>query len=165
MPQSRRRLPEVTWAAAWSKLEGYAARLALIIHCVRVVARAPGAGSGDCIDEHSIAAGATIARWFGAETKRIYAVLGEGDEDRDRRKLVEHIRKKGDRITVRELMQGGRQYRGSAEVAESALKELVEIGWGKWQEIPGGPAGGRPSRKFVLTEDKGGNETRTEGLE
>ena len=152
-------------AAAWSKLEGYAARLALIIHCVRVVARAPGAGSGDCIDEHSIGAGATIARWFGAETKRIYAVLGEGDEDRDRRKLVEHIRKKGGRITVRELMQANRQYRGSAEVAESALKELVEIGWGKWQEMPGGPAGGRPSRKFVLTEDKGGNETPTEGLE
>ena len=104
-----------------------------------------------------------IARWFGAEARRIYAVMNEADEDRDQRRLLELVRNKGGRITVRELMHAGRQYRGSADVAESALKELVDIGWGKWQELPGGSAGGRPSRIFVLSE-AGGNKTPADGL-
>ena len=152
-------------AAAWSKLEGYAARLALIIHCVRVVARAPGMGDAGYIDEQSIKAGATISRWFGAEAKRIYAALHEEEEDREQRRLVELIRNKGGEVTVRELMQASQQYRGSANVAESALKELADIGWGRWQTVPGGAAGGRPSRKFVLTDDRGGNKTPCEGPE
>ncbi len=45
-------------AAAWSKLEGYAPRLALIIHLVRVAAADPTCDSSDRVDEASIRAGA-----------------------------------------------------------------------------------------------------------
>src|SRR5690606_80029 len=44
-------------AAAWSKLEGYAARLALIVHVVRAAAEGPTLDNPDVIDAASIAAG------------------------------------------------------------------------------------------------------------
>ncbi len=56
-----------------------AVMLTLIIHCVRVVARSPGLESADCIDASCVRAGATIARWFGVEARRIYAVMNEAD--------------------------------------------------------------------------------------
>ncbi len=150
-------------AAAWSKLEGYAARLALIIHCVRVVARSPGLESADCIDASCVRAGATIARWFGVEARRIYAVMNEAEEERDQRRLVELVRVKGGRMTTRQLMQASRSYRGSADDAKLALQELADVGWGKWQQLaPEG--GGRPSSVLVLNE-MGGNKTPTERLE
>jgi len=151
-------------AAAWSKLEGYAARLALVVHCLRMAAGDENLTTCDYIDADSVAAAVTITRWFGQETRRVYGMLAESDDQREQRRLLELVRSKGGRITVRELMHAGRQYRGSADVAESALKELVDIGWGKWQEAPGGPAGGRPSRMFVLNET-GGNKTPAERLE
>ena len=151
-------------AAAWSKLEGYAARLALVVHCLRMAAADETLTTCDYIDADSVAAAVTITRWFGQETRRVYGMLAESDDQREQRRLLELVRSKGGRVTVRELQQASRSYRGSADVAESALKELVDIGWGKWQEVPGGPAGGRPSRMFVLSE-AGGNTTPTDGLE
>ncbi len=151
-------------AAAWSKLEGYAARLALVVHCLRMAAGDENLTTCDYIDADSVAAAVTITRWFGQETRRVYGMLAESDDQREQRRLLELVRSKGGRITVRELMHAGRQYRGSSDVAESALKELVDIGWGKWQEVPGGSAGGRPSRIFVLSE-AGGNTTPTDRLE
>ena len=151
-------------AAAWSKLEGYAARLALVVHCLRMAAGDETLKTGDYIDADSVAAAVTITRWFGQETRRVYGMLAESDDQREQRRLLELVRSKGGRITVRELMQAGRQYRGSSDVAESVLKELIDIGWGSWQEVPGGLAGGRPSRMFLLKET-GGNTTPAERLE
>ena len=35
------------------------------------------------VDEVSMAAGITLADWFGQEGRRVYGVLGESDEERD----------------------------------------------------------------------------------
>ena len=88
-------------SAAWSKLEGYAARLALVVHCVRQAA-------GEAVDpwrcdETSMASGIALAKWFGHEAKRVYGVLCESPEDRDCRRLVELLQAKGGQATVREL--------------------------------------------------------------
>ncbi len=152
-------------AAAWSKLEGYAARLALIIHCVRVVARAPGLKSDGHVDECSIKAGVMIARWFGAEARRIYAVMNEAEEDRDQRRLLELVRSKGGRITVRELMRTGRRFQGPSDVAKSALRELVDMGWGRWEHVQAGAGGGRPSEVFVLSDKGSDDKTPDDGAE
>jgi hypothetical protein len=37
-----------------------------------------------------------------------------------------------------------------AEAAEQALGELVKARYGHWETPPIGPAGGRPTRRFVL---------------
>jgi hypothetical protein len=144
-------------AAAWSKLEGYAARLAMVVHCVRAVGYGPGLEASGAVDGESVAAGVAMVRWFGAETERIYGVLREPDEERGQRRLAELVRARGGRMTVRQLMQASRTYRGSADGARLALKELADMGWGRWEQaMPDG--GGRPSEVFVLT-DVGGNET------
>ena len=58
-------------AAAWSKLEGYAARLALVVHVVRQAANDPTLTTPDAIDAVSIAAGVRLAGWFGHEARRV----------------------------------------------------------------------------------------------
>ena len=146
-------------AAAWSKLEGYAARLALIIHCVRVACGDESLKTDDYVDEFSIEAAVTIVRWFGQEIRRIYSMLSEDDDQRDQRRLLEQIQARDGRITVRQLMQGSRKYRDSAEMATSALQELADIGWGRWKNVQAGTEGGRPSRIFVLNSEGGGNKT------
>jgi hypothetical protein len=114
-------------AAAWSKLEGYSARLALVIHLTRWAAGDPTLADSEAVDAESIGAGVTLSRWFGQETRRVYAVLGESEENREQRELVELIRARGGRITVRELMQASRRYRTAGD-AEQALAELVKDG-------------------------------------
>src|SRR5262249_22510255 len=77
-------------AAAYSKLEGYAARLALIHHVVSHVFL--DASDLRLVGTKSIEAGIYLARWFGYEVGRIYATLSETVEQREHRWLVEWIR-------------------------------------------------------------------------
>ncbi|TVQ57334.1 MAG: DUF3987 domain-containing protein, partial [Phycisphaerales bacterium] len=136
-------------AAAWSKLEGYAARLALVIHLSRWA-------GGDSIDPHrvdeaSIAAGVALSRWFGNEAKRVYAILSETDEEREHRELAEWIaRKHGGSVTVRDLTHGRRKYRGDPDGAERALSALAEAGIGCWGVDDHDGKGGRPAHRFRL---------------
>ncbi|MBL8762229.1 MAG: DUF3987 domain-containing protein, partial [Phycisphaerae bacterium] len=82
-------------SAAWSKLEGYAARLALVVHLTRWAAGDATLRDPARVDEASIAAGVVLARWFGDEARRVYAILSESDDDRETRRLVEWIERKG----------------------------------------------------------------------
>jgi hypothetical protein len=91
-------------AAAWSKLEEYAARLALVVHFIRWAA-------GDVADESrldlaSMNAGIVLAKWFKHEARRVYAMLDESDAERDQRRLVEWIGRKGGTVTAREVQHG-----------------------------------------------------------
>lgn len=135
-------------SAAWSKLEGYCARLALILHLSRWAAGEDV--NPDRVDPESMEMAIALTNWFKGETHRVYAVLSETDEDRERRKLVELVERKGGRITVRQLQQGSRQY-PTADEAEAALQELVEAGIGTWENVEPSRKGGRPTRVFVLS--------------
>ena len=70
----------------------------------------------------SVKAGITLARWFSAETKRIYAMLDESDEQRDVRELVDYVRRHDGTVTARQLTRGPRRFRGKVGLAEEALK-------------------------------------------
>jgi hypothetical protein len=139
-------------AAAWSKLEGYAARLALVLHLARWVAAA-GSGTGSypgVMLPDSIEAGITLSRWFGAEAERVYGILAEPRESRDRRMLVEWIERRGGEVTARDLAHGLRAFRGLTDTAEAALSELVKFGIGCWIAREPSALGGRPTRAFRL---------------
>jgi hypothetical protein len=136
-------------AAAWSKLEGYAARLGLIVHLVRWAAQDRTLDDPNMVDERSIEGGVRLSRWFGQEADRVYAILRESEEDRDRRRLIEAIERKGGAVTVRDLLRSTRMF-ASAEAGEQALEELCQAGYGRWEDLPIGPTGGRPTRRFVL---------------
>jgi hypothetical protein len=146
-------------AAAWSKLEGYAARLALIVHYARWAADDASLQHPDRIDAESMRRAVVLTEWFKQEARRVYATLGQTDEQRERRELVEWIQRKGGAVTARELQQGPRQYRGSIDAAETALQELVKAGSGTWQDLPTTDKGGRPGRIFRLGNSGNGYTT------
>ncbi len=135
-------------AAAWSKLEEYAARLALVIHFARWAADDADLQSPDAVDAESMKAGIELAQWFKTEARRVYALLSESDDDGDQRRLIEWIERKGGSVTAREVQQGHRQYR-TAQEAEAALNELTKAGCGSWESTPPGRRG-KPTRRFVL---------------
>ncbi len=136
-------------SAAWSKLEGYAARLALVVHLTRWAADDATLRDPARVDEASIAAGVVLARWFGDEARRVYAILSESNDDRETRLLLELIQRKGGDVNCRELVHACRRLSKVAD-AEAALSRLVEAGVGSWrtpeQRGPGGPK----ARRFVL---------------
>lgn len=149
-------------SAAWSKLEGYAARLALVIHLIRWAGGDPVEPLR--VNEASIAAGVVLARWFGEEAKRVYAVLSETDEEREQRELAEWIeRKHGGVVTVRDLTHGRRKYRGDPAGAERVLAVLAEAGVGRWEVDGHGGKGGRPAHRFRLLSGVTVTETPANG--
>jgi len=136
-------------AAVLSKLEGAAARLALILHCVR---QAAGDRTvSDQVDDQDIAAGVAIARWYANEADRVYHVLKETDNDRLRRQAIELISRRGGRITANDLRRRSRHFETSDD-AERFLDEFAEAGVGTWEPIGTTKDGGRPSREFVLSD-------------
>jgi hypothetical protein len=136
-------------SAAWSKLEEYAARLALVLHFTRWAANDPKLSNANILDAASMAAGIKLATWFKGEARRVYAMLGESGVESNQRQLAEWIERKGGSATVREVQQGCRWLKESG-AAEATLNELAKAGRGTWQEAPTTPIGGRPSRIFVL---------------
>ena len=137
-------------AAAWAKLEGYAARLALVHHLVRWAADESADTQHD-IGRESIHAGIQLARWFGQEARRVYARLREDAEDGRDSEAVEWIRQRGGCVTARELRRGCGQY-ASTEAAEEQLNRLARAGLGHWDDMHSTARGGQPTRRFFLRE-------------
>ena len=140
-------------AAAWSKLEGYTARLALVHHLVRYVAqdtRNPVIEEANKIDEVSVQAGITLSRWFAAEARRVYARLDEDQDAQIRRGWVENIERRGGAVTVRDWRRS--RSHPTTQDAEAELVELVTFGLGRLEVTSPGSKGGRPSKQFVLNQ-------------
>ena len=105
----------------------------------------------DPIDAHSVRAGVALSRWFGYEARRVYALLSETGEDRDNRRLVELMQRKGGFVgfvSVRDWQRW--RAHPTADVARTELDKLVKSGWGHWKTHNPGPQGGRPSDVFQL---------------
>lgn len=151
-------LPGDDLAAAYSKLEAYAARLALVIHFVRWAANDPALGSTDVVDEASIEAGATLARWFAHEAQRVYEVLHEDEGDAEHRRLVEWIQGRGGSVTARDLTRNLRSYPTTTD-ARAALEALVEAGHGRWIHPQPDPQGGPPAKRFELADSPDADTT------
>ncbi len=136
-------------SAAWSKLEEYAARLALVIHFTRWAANDPTLADVERVDLASMSAAIRLTEWFKHEARRVYAILDESDTERDQRRLTEWIERKGGPVSARQVQQGCRWLKES-EAAEAALTKLVKAGKGSWIALPTTQKGGRPGRQFVL---------------
>jgi hypothetical protein len=133
-------------AAAWSKLEAYTARFALIFQLCAWAAGEQGA-SDQVIDEAAMRSAILLSDWFGGEARRVYGLFAESNVDREQRELVEWIRRKGGRVTAREAQQGHRRFK-TADEAEAALTELFEAGFGQWSLTP---TATKPRREFILS--------------
>lgn len=136
-------------SAVCRKLRGYAPRLALLVHCLRVAEQDGSLKDPDTIDAESMERAITLTRWFRHEARRVYALLAGVTDELVAR--VEVIKRIGGRISVRDWMR--RQHLGKAPEAEAELEALVRAGWGQWVYEPGSGNGGRPSKVFVLFDD------------
>ncbi len=145
-------------SAAWAKLTGYAARLALICELASWMSVDEWQPPTD-VGVEALSAGIALVRWFSAETKRIYAMIDETPDQRECRELIDYIRQRGGVVTTRDLMRGPRRYRNQESMAEADLQRLVSQGCGDWLAQNGSGNGGRPSRAFRLLVTLGGDET------
>jgi hypothetical protein len=138
-------------AAAWSKLEEYAARLALVIHFVRWAADDPSLATADAVDAVSMESGIALANWFKGEARRVYSLLSESDDDREQRRLCDWIERRGGSATARDVQTGCRWLREPGS-AEAALERLAKDGIGEWEATPPGQRG-QPTRRFRLSAE------------
>lgn len=145
-------------AAAWSKLEETAARLALVLHLARWAASDPTLENGDLVDSDSMESAIRLTQWFKGEARRVYAMLHGSGVDGDRRRLIEWVRGKGGTVTARDAQQGCRWLK-SPGAAQGALDELARHGLGRWMPSPAGRPG-QPTRLFKLAlPQPGGDNT------
>jgi len=138
-------------AAAYSKLEAYAARLALVLYLVKAVSNDEWTTTDNVIDAESMVAGITLARWFAYEVERVYRIIAESDTETEQRQIVEFIRARGGQITANDLRRRSRKFETSEE-AEGFLRGLVEAGLGCWTDGDPAQDGGRPTRYFIVSE-------------
>ena len=145
--QGRKGDAESDRRAVLAKLEGYAARFALIYHVAERVAA--GGDALDPVSAEAMTSGTQLAEWFILEAQRIYATLDETDDDRGTRDLLNWIRQRGGRCSARELQRARGGTFPSAPAAEQALDVLRNLGLGTWQEKRS-PNGGHTVKEFVL---------------
>jgi hypothetical protein len=132
-------------AAAWSKLEAYTARFALIFQLCSWAAGEEHAGD-QVIDESAMVNAIKLSDWFGGEARRVYGLFTESSDGREQRELVEWIRRKGGTVTIREVQQGHRRF-ANVDEAEAALVELADAGYGKIRVVE---TSTKPRRVFSL---------------
>ncbi len=133
-------------AAQWSKLSAYSARLALVAELMWDT-------KADVISGEVMRAACDLARWFGLEAERIYALIGETDWQRDRRKLIEFIERRHGEVTERDVYSNYRPFKNKPNKAKETaewLDQLVRNSLGKWETVPPTAKGGQPTRKFCL---------------
>lgn len=152
-------------AAAWSKLEGYALRLALVLHLCRAASGEVGCRHDGPVDLECIEAGIELSRWFGAEAERVYAAIAVGPTGNKHQppnhieRLAEWLRSRGGSATEREISRGPRRYRNGENV-EADCGVLVSLGKAKWDND-------RKTRRIALTEggDTGDTDTSVENTD
>ena len=139
------------------QLEGYAARLALVLHLSRWAA-------GERVDPAvcdltSIEHGITLARWFANEARRIQTLLCETPDQIERRRLIEWLDRRGGQASARDLCRSNGRTYPTMEAAEAALQRLAEEGVGAFADYPPGELGGRAFRVLALKgEGRSGKE-------
>ncbi|MCC7409240.1 MAG: DUF3987 domain-containing protein, partial [Phycisphaeraceae bacterium] len=154
--QERPTIEDDDLAAHYAKLKGGCCRIALLFEAVNAVtlARRPDSISGEAMGR-----AIEVVDWFKAEARRVYAGMGEDENQRAQRKLVDLIRQQGGEATPRTLRQQSRQFK-TAEDATKALDGLERAKLGSWHYPPTGPQGGRPSRTFKLLEQAAASDPR-----
>ncbi|MEQ8849249.1 DUF3987 domain-containing protein [Botrimarina sp.] len=128
--------------AAHAKLEGYAARLALVMQLIED----PDA---DEISEDMITRGIELARWFKNEAARFYRRGGPDARPAVDERLVAWIEAKGGVVTPRDVQRNLTRFT-TAEAVDKALDKIAAAKRGEWLPFETNPNGGPPTRQFAL---------------
>jgi hypothetical protein len=134
--------------SAWSKLEGQAARLALVFHTVSHAYLPRPDSASACISLETLNDALRWIEWLKSETRRIYYTLSNQGEARQADKLIAFARRNGGRCTASQAAKMGAGGR-DADSVERLMRSLVASGFGFFAE-PEQPRGGRPTKVFCL---------------
>ncbi len=117
----------------WSKMIAYFARIALIIHCIRLEDRET---YSEKIDIESMQSAFKLIKYFCSHTKRVYSQLSESGEDKQFRQVLEWKNKhKKAEITIRELISA--RLCKNAEEAMLLFDDMQGCGLGEVKESQG----------------------------
>jgi Protein of unknown function (DUF3987) len=121
----------------YAKFEGYAARLALIIHASRFVT---GETAHEDVDAYSVTAAITLVNYFKVHAKRVYARLRSTRADQRAETALQWIRAHGRVCTVRDLQRHRVAGISRASQAEKLVRDLVDLERGELRErrLPSG---------------------------
>jgi hypothetical protein len=139
-------------SAAWSKLKGATARLALIFECIKTIAANPYATPLDVkVGVESVESAITLVNWFKLEAARIYESFNEDEGCEKFGTIIDYIEKKGGAVTARDLMRGGPCLKDTGQ-AQRVLNEMISEGLGRWRYKEMTKRGGKPKAEFVLVK-------------
>jgi len=111
----------------WAKLEGYAARLALVIHEIRFAL----GEAGEDVDAVSMTGAIKLIDYFKSHARKVYAKLKFSAEDKKVLGAVDWIEKQGGKVTVRDICRSGVCNIKKTSEAKALFRELQDRGHGK----------------------------------
>jgi Protein of unknown function (DUF3987) len=117
----------------WSKLEGYGARLALVIHLARSACKDT---SSHEVDEDSMVAASDLIDYFASQARRVYSRLHATKDDTRVLGAVEWIKAHGNRVTARELLTTHVAGVKTKTEAIALFKTLEDRGYGTTKDGP-----------------------------
>jgi len=99
--ERKRQMTDENIISALTKLDAYAARLALVVHCVtNALANVDTA----TIEAKSMEAGIALARWFGRETIRLYSLLSTQKTETKSDRVLSFVKVQGT-VTARDIQR------------------------------------------------------------
>jgi hypothetical protein len=142
----------------YAKLEGYAARLALMLHLCRLVA---GEADHEAVDARSVTAATALIEYFQAHMNRVYTRLWSTWADQRAETTLRWIQAHGRVCTVRDLQRYRVAGITRASQAEKLVRDLVDLGQGELRErqLPSG----RTQRVFVMHADRASSRGSSTG--
>lgn len=126
----------------WAKLEGYCARLALVLHLCRYVCCE---AESEEVDRISVAGAATLVEYFKSHARRVYARLHATEDDQRVVLALTWIQKRGGTATARDLLRSNVAGVKTADDAQRLLRTLERRGYGKTKQ------GAKKSLSITLT--------------
>ncbi len=136
---------------AWGgKLCGLALRMALTLHALGSWAHSGSPENAGSINAETMRAAIRWADYLAAAERHARLHITSTSEAREQTQLLNWIEGRRGSVTVRELTQGMRRFRGKTNEARGALAELVAAGFGKWELAARGSKGGRPPQRFEM---------------
>ena len=108
--------------AAWSKLIGYAARFALLFHCIKQVSQDQSVLTN--IDANTLSQAILLSDWFKHEADRFYMLSSMSERERELLEYAAWVKRKfPNGVEIRKFQAGFRHITTSDE-AEQILLEM-----------------------------------------
>jgi hypothetical protein len=130
-----------------SKLRSYAARLSLIIHCLRLVT---GEVKDENVDATSVDRAGHLVGYFGGHAKKVHCVLGSDTRIADAGKLLDWVRQQGERFTRRDAYRAMRGRVNNVDDLTPLLALLEKHGFIKPVETSRSGPGRKPTEMYLV---------------